>query len=281
MNNQLDEIPGLAERIYRGMSSVIAWAVYAFLFGPTIIVMLVSFSGAKGLSFPPSEFSLQLYRIFFNSPQWTGTLVQSAIVAILSATLAVSIGTLAAYALSRAHFVGRDILKAILLAPILIPSVVTALGLYLYFSWLHLSGTTAGLVLAHSMYVTPFVIITVSAGLQQINPNLEAAATVMGAGTATILHRLVLPLLAPSILAGALFAFLMSFDEVIIAWFLVGPSTKTLPVQMFSSIQWEISPILAAVSTLLSLLSLLICLAALAFRNAGGLTVLSKSSGTD
>jgi putative spermidine/putrescine transport system permease protein len=152
----------------------------------------------------------------------------------------------------------------LLLSPILVPIVVISLGLYLYYSRISLSGTLAGLVLAHAMYVTPFVLVTLAAGIRQLDERLEMAAVIMGATRLRVFIEVVLPQLKPSLVSAALFAFLMSFDEVVIAWFVTGPSTTTLPVTMYSSIKWESSPVLAAIATILTLLSVLICLAAAA-----------------
>ena len=140
------------------------------------------------------------------------------------------------------------------------PIVVIALGLYIYLSSLRITGTLTGVVLAHTIYVVPFVIITMGAGIRQLDENLERVATIMGAGRIRVLFRVVLPQLVPSLVSAALFAFLMSFDEVVLSWFVTGPSTMTLPVKMYSSIQWESSPVLAAVSTILTMLSIAVCL---------------------
>jgi len=186
--------------------------------------------------------------------------VRSAEVALLVAGLALILGVPGAYGLARSQFFGKRLLTVFLLSPVLVPAVVLALGLYLYFSRLHLTSTVPGLVFAHTVYVTPFVVVTTLAGLQQVDDSLERAATIMGASALRTFTQVVVPQIIPSILSAGLFAFLMSFDEVVIAWFITGPSTMTLPVKMYSSIKWETSPVLAAIATLLSLLSLLICL---------------------
>ena len=148
-----------------------------------------------------------------------------------------------------------------LLSPAFVPAIVLALGLYLYLGVAHLSGTTLGLIISHTLVAMPFVIVTAMAGLRHVDRNLEIAASVMGAGRLLVLWRITLPLLRPTLLAAGLFAFLISFDEVVISTFVAGVRTETLPVKMYSAIRWEISPVLAAVSTLLTLLSLGICFA--------------------
>ena len=131
----------------------------------------------------------------------------------------------------------------------LVPTIVGALGLYLYLVHLGLAGTTAGLILGHTTLTTPFVIVIANASMRQIDPNLETAARIMGAGPLLVFRRVVLPRLYPAAVAAALFAFLISFDEVVIAWFVSGVGTATLPVKMYSAIHWEVSPVLPVIST--------------------------------
>ena len=138
--------------------------------------------------------------------------------------------------------------------------IVVALGLYLYLGSARLTGTTFALVVGHTVVTIPFVIVTTLAGLRHIDRNLEVAATVMGASKWTVLRRVTLPLLRPTILVASLFSFLISFDEVVISYFIANVQRQTLPVRMYSSIHWEISPVLAAISALLTGLSLVVCL---------------------
>lgn len=232
--------------------------IYCFLVLPTLIVIPISFDGSGVISFPPLQPSLALYREFFGDDSWMRATLQSFIVALCSLAIALAIGVPAAFVIGRRIFRGRDLLSALFIGPLVLPAVVIALGTYIFFSHLFLTGTTFGLVLAHASFITPFVFVTVSAGIRQISPLAETAAALMGAGWFTIFFRVTLPQLWQSIISAALLAFLMSFDEVVIAWFVTGTTTATLPVKMYSSIQWEVSPVLAAVSTLLTLTSLLI-----------------------
>jgi putative spermidine/putrescine transport system permease protein len=237
---------------------------YIFLILPSLIIVPVSFGNRVELVFPPSHYSLDLYRDYFGARDWIEVTLRSARTAFLAAILALAVGVPGAYALARTSFPGKRLLVTLLLSPILVPIVVISLGLYLYYSRISLSGTLTGLVLAHAMYVTPFVLVTVAAGLKQLDERLEMAAIIMGATRLRTFIQVVLPQLKPSLVSAALFAFLMSFDEVVIAWFVTGPATTTLPVKMYSSIKWESSPVLAAIATILTLLSVLICLAAAA-----------------
>ncbi|MBM3573235.1 MAG: ABC transporter permease [Alphaproteobacteria bacterium] len=257
-----------ASRAYRLANGAIAWVVYVMLVAPSLIVIPMSFGDKTEIMFPPSGFSLLLYREFFFASNWMATTWQSLQVAVGSMILAVVAGVPAAYALVRYDFPGRKLLGMFLLSPVLVPTVVVALGLYLYFSSIGLRGTTTSLIVAHTVHTAPFVIVTAMAGLRQIDANLEAAAMTMGASRLQAFWMITLPLLQPSIAAGSLFAFLISFDEVVISWFVSSVGTMTLPVKMYSSIQWEVSPVIAAVSTLLTVLSLFACLAAAMLRKS-------------
>jgi putative spermidine/putrescine transport system permease protein len=237
-----------------------AMLVYMFLILPSFIIIPVSFGNRTELVFPPAQYTLDLYRDYFGSAEWVDVTFRSARIAFMAAALALLVGAPGAYALSRTEFPGKRLLVTILLSPILVPIVVISLGIYLYYSRISLTGTTVGIVLAHAMYVTPFVMITLAAGIDQLDERLETASTIMGASRLRTFVHIVLPQLTPSLVAAALFAFLMSFDEVVIAWFITGPSTMTLPVKMYASIRWETSPVLAAVATILTLISIAICL---------------------
>ncbi|MGL9623879.1 ABC transporter permease [Bradyrhizobium sp. U531] len=258
MTDQKDEL----NKSYRRLGSISASFIYAFLLAPSAIVMIISFGTIDSMRFPPRELSLELYRAFFNDANWTGPLLQSLKIAVFSSAISTVLAAPAAYGLSRFDFPLKRFVGGLILSPLIIPSIILALGLYLYFSILGINGTNTALLAGHVIYATPFVMIVIGAGVVKLDPNLEFAATLMGATRWKMFLTVVLPQLLPSILAGWLFAFLISFDEVVLAWFLVGPNTVTLPVKMFSSIQWEISPVIAAVSTLLTLLSLLVCLPA-------------------
>jgi putative spermidine/putrescine transport system permease protein len=247
------------ERRYVRLRNVIAFAIYAFILVPTLIVIPISFGGSGELTFPPRVWSIELYEQLFGSSAWVGPIFQSIKVAGLTMVVSVLIGVPASYGLVRFDFPGKRLVMLLLMSPILVPVIVISLGLYLYLSRLHLVGTTAGLVASHVAYVTPFMMMTVMAGVKKLDPALEFATTIMGANRRTIFLKVVLPQLRPSIFAGALFAFLVSFDEVVIAWFITSPTTTTLPVKMYTSIQWDISPVIAAVSALLTVLSLVFC----------------------
>jgi len=245
---------------------VLAVLVYVYLIVPSLIVIPISFSGSGDMSFPPRTFSLDLYREFFGTATWMAPVLQSLKIASITCVVVIVAAVPAAYALVRFEFPGKRAVMMLMMAPALVPVIVLALGMYLYFSRLGATGTTLALVLGHAVYVIPFVVVTVGAGIRQLDPAIEFAATVIGANRRTLFFRVVLPQLVPSIVAGALFAFLISFDEVVIAWFLSSAQTTTLPVRMYSSIHWGVSPVIAAVSTLLTALSFLVCLVSVALQ---------------
>ncbi len=243
---------------------VVAGAVLGFLILPSLLIIPMSLTSQEVLAFPPRGLSLRLYAIFFGREDWLQTTGQSLIVASLATLLSLLLASTAAYGLSRSTSRWRKPLLLVMISPVFLPLVVIALGFYLYFSLLGLQGTTMALVLAHTAYVTPYLLIMLLAAMRGIDADLETAASTMGAGRITVFTRVTLPLLLPGLASAGLFGFLLSFDELLLALFLTGAETKTLPVKMYDSIVYEVSPVLAAVATLLTLLALLICLAVMA-----------------
>lgn len=251
----------------RRIGAVIAWCGYFFLLFPSLIVIPVSFSGAQEFEFPPRSFSFGLYAKFFGDTAWWGAAVQSLIVGTSTMVLAMLLAVPAAYALARSNFRGKQGVEIAMLSPMLVPVVVLGLGLYMHLAAMQIVGSTIGIVLAHAVLVIPFVFVSVSSGLRHTDPVLETVAMVMGASRSRIFVEVVLPQIKAPLLVGALFAFLISFDEVVIAYFLSGPQSITLPVKMYSAIRWEVSPVLAAVSTLLTAISLAFCLGIMALQH--------------
>ncbi|KPL53464.1 spermidine/putrescine ABC transporter permease [Prosthecomicrobium hirschii] len=255
-----------SSRAARRITSTLAWLCYLFLLVPSLIVIPISFGNPGQIEFPPRQLTLDLYRQFFTDPAWWGSMVQSLLVAVATTLLTLLLAVPAAYALARSRLPGRRGLQGLFMMPMLVPVIVLGLGLYLQFSSWGLLDTTAGIILAHIMLTTPYIMVSVLSGLKHSDIALETVAAIMGASRVTIFFRVVLPQLKAAIAVGALFAFLMSLDEVVVAYFLTGTQTMTLPVKMFSSIRWELTPVLAAVSTLLTVLSLLIALGIIALQ---------------
>jgi putative spermidine/putrescine transport system permease protein len=241
------------------LPSIFAWIGYIFLIAPTFIIIPISFGSGTELRFPPASYSLEQYSIYFTESNWWDSTVLSFWIALASMFFAIMIGVPAAYSLVRANFPGKTLLMLFLISPMMAPIVVIALGLYLYFAAIGVHGPVIPVILGHVLVACPFVIVTCMAGMQQIDRNLEIAARIMGAGPITVFRTVTMPLLMPTIIASALFAFLISFDELVIAYFVGKSGFSTLPVKMFASIQWDISPVLAAIATMLTIVSLIVC----------------------
>lgn len=247
--------------LWRLALNVSVTVIFLFLLMPSLITTVIAFGNSDQIVFPPAGFSLKQFERFFTEQGWVSSTLLSFRIAIITTVLSLVLGVPAAYGLVRGSFPGQRFLAFFVLSPIMVPSVAVALALYIYFIRLGISHGGVRLVIAHLIAALPFVIVTTGAGVGHIDPALERAATVMGASRLTVLRRVTLPLLAPSIVASGLFAFLISFDEVIISYFVARPGETTLPVKMFASLQFEASPVLAAISTLLTAMSILICVA--------------------
>jgi putative spermidine/putrescine transport system permease protein len=236
-------------------------ALCLLLLAPIVIVVIVSFSGDTYLTFPPSTFALRWYARFLGDEQWRNALWNSLLVAALCSIFATSIGFCAAYAFERASFFGKSLLMGALLLPLVIPSIVTAVAVYYFSIRLGLVGNRVWLAITHTILALPIVMIIARAALKTVDPELERAAAVHGCGNWGVLWRVVLPIAAPGIISGALFAFLTSFDELIIAIFVSGANGQTLPVRIWNSLTIELEPTIAAVSTLLVAVTVVILLA--------------------
>jgi putative spermidine/putrescine transport system permease protein len=239
-----------------------AGSVLLFLLLPIFVIVPISFSSAKFLTFPPPGWSLQWYVKYFTSPAWIGATWLSLKVAVLTMVLATVLGTLAALGLTRGRFPGRGAVYGVALAPMIIPVIITAIGIYFLFSRYRLTGTLAGLALAHTVLAIPVVVVIVAATLHGVDRNLEFAAMNLGASRARTFWAVTLPVIRPGVISAAIFAFIVSFDEVIVAMFLSSPTTATLPKQMWDGIRQEIDPTIAAVSTLLIFGSVMLLLLA-------------------
>ncbi|MGV0745398.1 ABC transporter permease [Mycolicibacterium sp. XJ870] len=237
--------------VWRTVLLVFCGVVALWLVAPSLVVIPLSFTDRPTFTFPPQGWSTQWYANFFSDPSWMAALQASIQVGVLVAIVATVCGTAAAVALSRTRFFGQQGLRALLLAPMLVPVIVIAIGLYAMFLRLNLLGTTFGFVVAHSVLALPFVIIPVMASLQGFDRRLEDAAAICGAGRWTAFRTVTLPLVAPGVLSGAVFAFATSFDEVVLSLFIQSPYLQTLPVRMYSSVTRDTDPTIAAAATLI------------------------------
>lgn len=242
--------------------TVFVGMVLVFIIVPLVIVIPMSFSPKDFLEFPPSGFTLKWYEEYFASRQWIRATVLSAQVAFLTAICATIIGTAATYAMVRGRGALAMLFQFLLIGPIIVPHIALAVGLYLFFQTIGLSGTIPGFVLAHTVLALPFVVFTTAAALAKVDPSLEAAAMSCGASRFTAFRLVTLPLILPNVLGGSLFAFIISFDEPVVSFFLSGVRYKTLPRRMFEDIEQSLTPIIPAIATLLIVMSIAVLLGA-------------------
>jgi putative spermidine/putrescine transport system permease protein len=238
----------------------VAALVVVFLIVPVLVVIPISFSSSQYLEFPPRGFSLQWYERFLDSVEWTSALWTSVQAGVLATLLACILGTAAALALARSRFPGKALVVGFLVSPMIVPVIVLAIALYGVYAKLKLVGNLAGLVIAHAALGLPYVIVTVSATLQRVDERLEHAAASLGATPWRAFRYVTLPLIRPGVAAGALLAFIASWDDVVIALFISGTRSGTLPKRMWEGLRSEIDPTIAAVSTLLVAVSLALLL---------------------
>lgn len=239
-----------------------------FLVSPMLVLVPMSLSSSSTLQFPPPGFSLQWYENL-TSQVWTSSSITSIQVASLTALFATLLGTPAAFGLVRGKFPGRNLVNALILSPIIVPLVIVGIAMLAVFVNLRIAGTVLGLVVAHTVLALPFVVINVGASLRTMDRNLELASMNLGAGPLKTFRYVTLPQILPGVLAGALFAFIFSWDEIVVAIFLTSPFVRTLPVVMWGQIRTEVDPTLAALSTLLTFLSIVVFLLAVLAHRRG------------
>ena len=256
------------ESIENGFTTGFAVLVLFFLLAPLAIIIPLSFNAEPYFTFTskmatlnPDGFSLRWYQDIIDNPQWLEAIGNSLLIAICSTALATVLRTLAAIGLARSNMPFRDFFMALLISPLVVPMVVAAAGMYFFYSSIGLAQTHLGIILAHTTLGVPFVVITMTATLSAFDRNLIKAASSLGADPITAFFRVTLPLVAPGMISGALFAFATSFDEVVTVLFLGGPDQRTVPRQMWSGIREQISPTILAVATLLIIFSSLLLLA--------------------
>lgn len=237
---------------------VFVGVVLLFLIAPILAIMPLSFNSETFFSYPMPGFSTKWYigeTGFFTNERWTSALKLSVIVAVAATILATCLGTLAALGLSRSNIPGRAAIMAVLISPMIVPVIISAIGLFFFYAYTGLNGSLLGIILAHTALATPFVVITVTATLMSFDRTLMRAGASCGAPPQTVFFKVVLPLILPGVISGALFAFVTSFDEVIVILFIGGPEQRTLPRQMFSGIRELISPTITAAASVLIVFS--------------------------
>jgi putative spermidine/putrescine transport system permease protein len=244
---------------------IICALIFLFLIVPILVIIPLSFNTVPFFTFTkemltldPDGFSLRWYRDFVNNPQWIHSLQNSFIIAIASTILSTVLGTLAALGLSRPYTPFKPVIMGALISPMIVPLIISATGMFFFYTQVGLAQTHLGIILAHTALGTPFVVITVTATLVGFDQSLIRAAQNLGASPPTVFFKVIMPLILPGVISGALFAFITSFDEVVVVLFLAAFDQRTIPLQMFSGLREQISPTILAVATILVTISILL-----------------------
>ncbi|MBF9058586.1 ABC transporter permease subunit [Rhodobacterales bacterium HKCCSP123] len=263
MDHKLPPYATLGQRIWFYAFRVICGLIFFFLIAPILTIIPLSFNAESFFTFTPGmlaldpeAYSLRHYVDFFTNPDWQQALRNSVMIAPVATILSVSLGTLAAIGLSQSHVPFKGAIMAILISPMIVPLIISAAGMYFFYSRIGLQGTYWGVVLAHAALGIPFVIITVTATLVGFDRSLTRAAASLGANPVTTFFRIQMPLILPGVISGGLFAFITSFDEVVVVIFVGSAAQQTLPWQMFTGLREQISPTILAVATILVVISI-------------------------
>lgn len=227
-----------------------------FLLLPIVFIILLSFGSSPWLAFPPPDWTLRWYGELFSKPEWFTAVLNSFRIGFAVTVMSLAIGVPASFAIVRGRFPGRDALAALFTTPLIVPLVIIGIALYGFFLSSGLSGTFVSFSLSHLVIALPFAVITTTNSLRSFDESIEKAAIVCGATRAQALLRVTLPAIMPGIVAGGLFSFLISWDEVVLAIFMSSPDLQTLPVKMWSALRLDLSPIIAAAATLMVALTL-------------------------
>ncbi|WP_026971352.1 ABC transporter permease [Aliagarivorans marinus] len=249
------------------MLSASAYLVLAFLILPILVVIPLSFNAEPFFSFTPGmlalepdAYSLKWYQEIIEDDKWLLAIKNSFIIGFFATLIATTLGTLAAIGLSNPNMPAQRWIMAVLLSPMIVPLIITAAGMFFFYTQFNLAGSYLGVIIAHAALGTPFVIITVNAALAGFDYSLVHASLGLGAKPGYTFFKVIMPLIRPGVISGALFAFVTSFDEVVVVLFLAGPEQRTIPRQMFSGLREQINPTILAVATLLVIVSALLLL---------------------
>lgn len=241
-------------------------AIAAFLLLPIVFIVLLSFGSSQWLVFPPPGWTLKWYEQFFSNPDWMQAAYTSLKVALLTTVCALALGLPCAFALVRGKFPGRELLYALFTLPMIVPLVIIAVAVYALFLKLGYTGTLLAFVISHVIVALPFTIISIINSLKLFDQSIEDAAVICGASRLQAIVKVTFPAIRPGMMAGALFAFLVSWDEVVLSVMMASPSLQTLPVKMWTTLRQDLTPVIAVASTLLIGLSLLIMIVAAVIR---------------
>lgn len=264
----MSSIPAYAttgERAWIYTYRTICGLIFFFLIAPIVIIVPLSFNSVPYFSFTPemlaldpAGYSTKWYEDFFTNPNWLGAVKNSFIIAIFATLISTTLGTIAALGLSRSEMPYKSVIMAILISPMIVPLIISAAGMYFFYTKIGLAATHFGVILAHAALGTPFVVITVTATMVGFDHSLTRAAANLGASPTTTFFKVIVPLILPGVISGGLFAFITSFDEVVVVLFVASYEQRTIPWQMFSGIREQISPTILAVATLLVGISILL-----------------------
>lgn len=272
---------GIGGKTWHYSFRFICGAILFFLITPILVIIPLSFNSEPYFTYPMPGVSMRWYEEFVTNPVWATAVKNSIIVAIFATIIATTLGTVAALGLSKSNLPGKSALMGVLISPMIVPLVITAVGMKFFYSdplgylglgwfqdlllqwgWisdkLRLTNNLPGLIIAHAALGTPFVVITVTATLVGFDHSLTRASASLGANPRRTFFKVTMPLVLPGMISGGLFAFITSFDEVVIALFLAGKPEYTIPRQMFSGIREQISPTILAVATVLVIISILL-----------------------
>lgn len=246
------------ERIWYYTYRVICMLIFLFLIFPILVIMPLSFNAEPYFTFTremlqldPAGYSLRWYESLLSSEEWIRSIRNSFFISTMSTIVATTLGTLAALGLSRRHMPGRAFITAVLISPMIVPLIITAAALFSFYARIELSQTFFSIIMSHVVLGTPFVVITVTAALASFDEQLIRASSSLGANQLTTFFKVILPLVLPGVISGALFAFVTSLDEVVVVLFLAGPEQTPMTVRMFSGLREEISPTILALATIL------------------------------
>lgn len=237
---------------------IVCLLVLFFLFSPILIVFPLAFSDSSFLVWPPTGFSLRWFETFFQQTKWVSATINSFKVAILTTLISLLVGTMASFGIARMRGIRRSLLYIFFIIPMVIPAIVLALAYYFGFAEIGIKRSMLTVLIAHIIIATPYVVTNVTAGLANFDWNTHRASQSLGAGPVATFRNIVLPSIGPSLVSGGLFAFITSFDEVVIAQFISGTAFKTLPMEMFAGIKNEIQPTISAAAAMLIVLSVVI-----------------------
>lgn len=259
----LPSYAGPLERFWYYAFRVLCGLIFFFLIAPIIIMVPLSFNAQPYFTFTPEMltlkpegFSLRWYEELFTSNQWMTSIRNSLMIGIASTIVATVLGTLAALGLSRSEMPFKALIMGLLISPMIVPLIISAAGMFFFYSSVGLANTFPGVILAHAALGTPFVVITVTATLTGFDKSLTRASASLGAGPGRTFFKIQMPLILPGVISGALFAFITSFDEIVIVLFLAGVEQRTIPREMWSGIREQISPTILAVASILVVFSI-------------------------